>query len=243
MINTGTKHSVKHLVKQLAHQLVMSGVVLLLVLQVFVGNSIAAEVADMPDLVSGETSWVTDLAKVISSSTENAVNDKLQKLEAATGKQVHFVTVQRLDFAKPASEFATELFDRWFPTDADKANQALILIATEDYRTAIATGKNIQALVSDPVATSIATETVLFPAQKANFNQAVIDGTERLATILAGEPDPGPPVAEVDFAPVKNFKTAAETDTGSSTILVIVLLLLATAIPMVTYYWLNNSNG
>jgi uncharacterized protein len=234
---------VKILVKHFVVQIALSVVVLLAAMQLFTTTVKAAEVSDIPDLVVGEQNWVMDYAKVLSSSTETAISSQLKSLEETTGKQVHFVTVQRLDFAVPVSDFASQLFDKWFPTDQEKADQTLLVIATEDYRTAIATGKNIQALMPESVANSVASETVLFPTQQAHYNQAVADGTARLMAILSGEPDPGPPAPVIDTTPAKNFKSAEETDANSSTILVIVLLLLATAIPMVTYYWFQNSNG
>jgi uncharacterized membrane protein YgcG len=57
-----------------------------------------------------------------------------------------------------------------------------------------------------------------------------------LSTVLAGQPDPGPPqVAEINLE--STFASAEETDDRSATLWVVDLLLLATLIPMVTYFW------
>lgn len=70
------------------------------------------------------------------------------------------------------------------------------------------------------------------------------DGINRLVAVLSGETDPGPPkVVEVALPQSgRNFKTAEETDGTSSTIVVVGLLIAATIIPMVTYFWFQNQS-
>ncbi|WP_019498793.1 photosystem II repair protein Psb32 [Pseudanabaena sp. PCC 6802] len=212
--------------------------------QVFTATAIAVEVYDIPELPIGDRTWVQDMAKVLSSTTEGAVRDKIDELAEKTDFQVRFLTVRRIDFGQPTQEFTDLVFDKWFATPESKTNQALIVFATEDHRTAIATGERVKAALSDAIAASITDETMLFPAKKSNYNQAAIDGINRLAAILTGEPDPGPPkVVEVDLPQSSsNFKTAEETDGSSSTIVVIGLLIAATVIPMVTYFWFQNQS-
>jgi uncharacterized protein len=57
-----------------------------------------------------------------------------------------------------------------------------------------------------------------------------------LAAVLSGEPDPGPPIVENKISAESTFTKAEDTDRGSATILVVVLLILATVIPMLTYF-------
>jgi uncharacterized protein len=57
-----------------------------------------------------------------------------------------------------------------------------------------------------------------------------------MVAVLSGLEDPGPPeVKELNIE--GTFTTAEETDDRSATIWTIVLLVLATVIPMVTYFW------
>jgi uncharacterized protein len=212
--------------------------------QVFTTNAIAVEVYDIPELPTGDRTWIQDMAKVLSSSTEGAVETKIDEIAKKTDFQVRLLTVRRIDFGQPTQEFTDLVFDKWFTTPESKADRVLIVFATEDHRTAIATGNRVKSVVPDAIATSIANETMLFPAQRSNYNQAAIDGINRLAAVLAGEPDPGPPkVAEVALPQSgSNFKTAEETDGSSSTIVVVGLLIAATVIPMVTYFWFQNQS-
>lgn len=212
--------------------------------QVFTTSAIAVEVYDIPELPIGDRTWVQDMAGVLSSSTEGAVKSKVDEVVGKTDIQVRFLTVRRIDFGQPTQEFTSQVFDKWFTTPESKANQALIVFATEDHRTAIATGEGVKSVLSDAIATSIADETMLFPARKSNYNQAAIDGINRLAAVLTGDPDPGAPkVAEVALPQSgSNFKTAEETDGSGSTVVVIGLLIAATVIPMVTYFWFQNQS-
>jgi len=203
--------------------------------------AIASEVIDLPDLTPDDRTWVIDFANVISSSTENSTVETLEKLATETGNQVRFVTVQRIDFGQPASEFVSELFDKWFTTPEQRAKQTLILLATEDHRVAIKTGADVDKLVSKEIAESVAAETMLFPSQKSNYNQAVTDGMNRLVAVLSGLVDPGPPVivAQTDIS----IKPAEiKTERVSASIIVGGFLLAATIIPMVTYYWFQNQS-
>jgi uncharacterized protein len=233
-------------VKQAIERLILIGLALLATCNLFVGAAMAIEVYDIPSLAEIETTsgqtWAIDGASVLSSSTEAAATNQLKELAKDTGLQIRFVTVDRIDFGQPIEQFATELFEKWFPTDAEKANQALFLIATEDHRTAVQIGNKVKALLTEEKAKSVALETMFVPTQKANYNQAVADGMGRLSLILAGKPDPGPPVVMEEKGSTSTYLKAEDTNPGVSTVVVIVLLVLATAIPMVTYYWFQNQS-
>ncbi len=209
--------------------------------QLFTVGASASEVVDLPDLTSDDRTWVIDFANVISSSTEKSTTEVLEKLATETGNQVRFVTVQRIDFGQPASEFVSELFDKWFITPEQKANQTLVLLATEDHRVAIKTGANVEKLMSADISESLAAETMLFPSQKSNYNQAVSDGMNRLVAVLSGLTDPGAPVivAEINLS-IK--PSEIKTEPVSAGLVVGGFLLAATVIPMLTYYWFQNQS-
>jgi len=199
----------------------------------------ASEPIDLPELAEIEPhTWVIDFANTVSSYTEGQVNTKLDKLTAETGEEVRFVTVARIDFGQPTNKFAQELFQRWFPTAEAQAKQTLVLIATEDRRTAIAQGSEAKSLTTEEIAKSIDTETVFFPTQKAEFNKAVTEGSDRLIAVLSGQPDPGAPVVFV--APEVEVAPAKPEDPQATTLWVVGLLIAATVIPMVTYYALGR---
>lgn len=209
---------------------------MLLLLPVSAGSAIATGIADVPLVQAGSPTKVIDQGEVLSVLNEGALDKKLNKLAETTGNEVRFVTIRRFDYGQTASTFADALFERWFPTPEDQANQTLILLDTQTKTTGIRTGNKVKDVMTDDVAQSIAGETMLVPIREGNYNQGFLDAASRISSILSGEPDPGPP--EIKVVEVEStFTKAEETDDRSASIIVVVLLLAATIIPMATYYW------
>jgi uncharacterized protein len=207
-----------------------------LMLPVAAGSAIATGVFDVPIVKAGMPTWVVDQGEVLSVLNEGALNKKLSQLAEKTGNEVRFVTIRRFDYGQTAPTFTNELFEQWFPTPQEQANQTLVLLDTQTKTTGIRTGEKVKATMTDDVANSIANETMLMPIREGSYNQGFLDAANRLSLVLSGEPDPGPPevvVTEVE----STFTKSEETDDKSATILVVVLLIAATVIPMATYYW------
>ena len=211
-------------------------VVLLFALPLTMGSALATGVYDIPLVKSGSETWVIDQGNVLSVLNKGALEKKLHQLAETTGKEVRFVTMRRFDYEQTAETLTDGVFERWFPTADEQANQVLLLLDTQTNATAIRVGNGLKPLLSEAVAESVATDTTLAPIREGNYNQGLLDAASRLTAVLSGEPDPGPP--EVKIVEVEStFKSAKETDDKSAGILVIVLLLAATIIPMATYYW------
>ena len=68
------------------------------------------------------------------------------------------------------------------------------------------------------------------------YRQASLDGISRLATVLSGGEDPGPPEEIVRTTLPTNIPTQAETEESNATTWIIVLLVLGTIIPMATWW-------
>lgn len=214
---------------------------LLLTLQLWaVGtpSAYATGVYSMPSLTTGEPTWVIDQAGVMSRITRNEISSELEKLANQTGKEVRFVTVHRLDYGETIETFAEKLFQKWFPTAEAQANQALVVLDNVTNTTAIQTGSGLKETLSDDISNSVAQETMMVPLREGNkYNQAFLDASDRLVAVLSGEPDPGPPLVADNIQTEGTFARAEETDDRSATIVVVVLLVLATVIPMATYYF------
>jgi uncharacterized protein len=222
--------------RKVMQQCFIAAIAMLLMLPVAAGSAIATGIFDVPIVKAGSPTWVIDQGEVLSVLNEGALNKKLSQLAEKTGNEVRFVTIRRFDYGQTAPTFANELFERWFPTAEEQANQTLVLLDTQTKTTGIRTGDKVKVTMPDDIANSIAGETMLTPIREGSYNQGFLDAANRLALVLSGEPDPGPPevvVTEVE----STFTKSAETDDKSATILVVVLLIAATVIPMATYYW------
>lgn len=205
----------------------------------------ATGVYDMPLNVSADA-WVLDDANQITRLNEINLNKALKNLAAETGQEVHYVTIHRLDYGETAQSFAEQLFARWFPTPEAGTNQTVVVLDDVTNNIGLKSGEETATLLPADIADSITQETMKAPLLKNNsYNRAFGDATERLTAVLAGEPDPGPPVIGETINVEGTFATAEETEENrtSSTWVVVVLLILATVIPMATYYWYLSIGG
>ena len=204
------------MVKNLFCRLFAGAIALTIGFNLLTATAWALQVSDIPDLAEIKTltdqTWIIDDSEVLSTLTKSAIATKAEKLAELTGIEVHVLAIRRIDLGQPASEFTTELFDKWFPTEKDKVNQVLLFMATEDHRTAIQTGAKVKELLPDSIVNSIADETMLYPARKANYNQSVNEGFARLEAVLKGNPDPGAPLLAVEETETSNYATKEETE-------------------------------
>lgn len=200
----------------------------------------------MPNLDTGNRTFIVDDADVLSRVTKNKLNNTLENLANLTGNEVRFVTIRRLDYGETADSFTEKLFDKWFPTLEAKANQTLVVLDTLTNNDAIRIGDAVKIFMSNDITQSLVNETIQVPIRDGNkYNEAFLAASDRLTAVLSGEPDPGPPDIkdELSAQVAATFKSAEETNDQSATVLVVVLLVIATVVPMATYFWYQSFSG
>ncbi|MDJ1183744.1 photosystem II repair protein Psb32 [Roseofilum casamattae] len=201
----------------------------------------ATGVYQMPVVNAGDDTWVVDDAEALSRINEGKLSQQMRQLAEDTGSEVRFITIRRLDYGETIESFTESLFETWFPTRETQANQVLLVLDVVTNNSAIRTGDSVKELMSDAIATSVSDETIQIPLRAGDrYNQAFIGAGDRIATVLSGEPDPGPPVVKDTLQAESTFASVEETQESNATTWVIVLLILATVIPMVTYFWLYS---
>lgn len=201
----------------------------------------ATGVYEMPNLTPGEPTWVVDEGNVLSRLSEGKLASAAEQLRDATDTEMRFVTIHRLDYGETVQSFTDALFEKWFPTPEQGANQILVVVDTVTNNSAIHVGEGVGETVNAAIAESIASETIQVPLRQDNkYNQAFLDASDRISAVVSGQPDPGPPEVDNELNLEGTFTSAEDTDQGSATVIVVVLLLLATVIPMATYYWYQS---
>ena len=179
---------------------------------------------------------VYDEAKLFSRITTGKLEKKLKAITGTHDTNVTYVTFRRLDYGETIESFTKELFTTWFPSEDLQANQILMALDVVTSTAAIEVGSAVPSTLTADIAKSLAQESLLIPIRDGNYNEAFLSTSDRLATVLAGEPDPGAPEIQPQVSVESTFTSAEDTDQGSATIIVVVLLVLATAIPMITYF-------
>ncbi|MEC4817776.1 MAG: TPM domain-containing protein [Scytonema sp. PMC 1069.18] len=221
---------------QSIHRLILPLVAIALASSILITPASATGVYQMPSLTPGGT-WVVDEGEVISRINEGKISSEFENLAKQTGKEVRLVTIRRLDYGETAESFTKELFETWFPSKEAQANKAILMLDTVTNNSAIVTGDEVKTVMSDEIAQSVASETLLLPLRNGNkYNQAFLDACDRIVTVLSGETDPGPPDMTKNVQVEGTFTKAEDTDQGNATAWVVGLLIAATIIPMATYY-------
>ncbi len=197
----------------------------------------ATGVNEIPAIGPGEKTGVIDQSDVLSRFNAGQLNSRLDQIREKTGADVHFVLFRRLDYGDTIESFTEKLFDAWFPTEDVQANQVLIAFDTLTNQIALRAGNEVQDRLTAEIGESITQETMMAPIRKGDrYNQSLFDASDRLAAVLAGEADPGPPAVEDGIRVEGTFASAEETQDSNATVIVIILLIVATVVPMVTYF-------
>jgi len=186
-----------------------------------------------------EATWVLDEPEVLSRLTAIQLRDDLKAIAQDTGTEVRMVIIARVEYGQTIQEFMDDLLQTWYPTPAQQVNKVLVGLDVLSNSTAIAVGAGSNPRLDPDTIASIANTTLAYPARDGGrYNQALYDTKQRLGAILAGQPDPGEPqVAEEVLNNVnRTYATAEETEGSNATTIVIVVLVIATVVPMVTYF-------
>lgn len=222
--------------KHLAQRLLLSVAVFVLATQLLAMPAQATGAGEVPKPTTGI--WIVDQAEILSRSNEGKIATVLGDLAKQTGNEVHFVTIHRLDYDETIETFTNKLFDRWFPTAEAGAKQTLLVLDNLTNNVALRAGEAVKTKLSDDIAQSVTQETVLIPLKEGNkYNQALLGASDRLAAVLSGRLDPGPPTLTDNVQVEGTFATPEQTKESNATVWVIGFLVVATVVPMATYYF------
>jgi len=222
--------------KHIGQRLLLCVAVIVLATQLFATPAHATGVSEVPKPKAG--TWIVDQAEVLSRSNEGKIATVLKDLAKQTGNEVRLVTIHRLDYGETIESFTNKLFDLWFPTPEASANQTVLVLDNLTNNVALSAGETVKTKLSDDIAQSVTQETVLIPLKEGNkYNQALLGASDRLAAVLSGRPDPGPPALTDNVQVEGTFATPEETKESNATVWVIGFLVVATVVPMATYYF------
>ncbi len=209
----------------------------LLILLVPLSPAAALSLGDLP--AAPPSARVLDTADVLSRATRAEIDKQLQDLD---GERVdaRLITVSHLDYGLDLSQLGSELLERW--SAATEANgggesQLLLLIDTQNKATAIVASPALQRQLPAALLQSTARTTMAQPLREGDrYRQASLDALTRLRTVLQGGEDPGEP-AEVEVpVSVSNIPTAEQTREGNGLTWVVVLLVVGSVVPMLTWW-------
>ena len=210
--------------------------VALLLLVVAAPAAIAVSPAELGSTRPDER--VLDDADVFSRASRSELEARLDGL-VEDRVDARVITLRRLDYGFSLDSFGEQLIENW--TGSGQEPLLLLLLETQNKRAAIVTDNSLQTQLPPALVKSTARTTMSIPLREGDrYRQASLDGINRLAVVLGGGEDPGPPGEIIRTALPTNVPTQAETEESNAITWVIVLLVLGTIIPMLTW-WVFSS--
>ena len=150
-------------------------------------KSEALTVQEVPNPRQVYGGWVTDMAEILTDSTESQLNQMIEQLEANNGTEIAVVTVPETAPATSPKEFTTELFDYWGIGKKEQDNGVLFLISVRERRVEIETGYGVEGILPDARVGRIIDTKIKPQFNQGNFDRGTLAGTKALVVALEGE--------------------------------------------------------
>ena len=180
---------------------------------------------------------VLDSADVLSRAGKNEIETRLNQLESSK-VDARVITVRKLDYGLSLTGFGEELVERWSNNDNTSGRPLILFLEeTQNKQAAVVVSAELSDQLPDALLRSTARTTMSQPMRDGErFRQASMDGIERIAVVLNGGEDPGPPIQIERTALPTNVPTVEETSESNAFTWVIVLLVVGTIVPMATWW-------
>jgi uncharacterized protein len=195
--------------------------------------ALATGLADFP--VQRPSSHVLDSADVLSRAASGDVNQRLEQF-SELGVDARLVTLRRLDYGISLETLGEELLQQW-QDEASRDGLLLLLIEGQNNSAAVVASTALLEQLPSTLLSSTAISTMGLPLREGSrYRQASLDALSRLEVVLNGGEDPGPPQL-VERMPVEtNIPTKEETESSNAFLWVVVLLVVGTLVPMITWW-------
>ncbi len=180
---------------------------------------------------------VLDSADVLSRAGKNEIEARLNQLESSK-VDARVITLRKLDYGLSLTGFGEELVERWSNTDNSSERPLILFLEeTQNKQAAVVVSAKLSDQLPDALLRSTARTTMSQPMRDGErFRQASLDGIERIAVVLNGGEDPGPPVQIERTTLPTNIPTVEETSESNAFTWVVVLLVVGTIVPMATWW-------
>ena len=196
-------------------------------------QALAAGVQDFPAELPGNA--VLDTADLLSRAASAELDKRLLDL-AQDHVDARLVTLRRLDYGLSLDGLGQQLVERWSGADPDSA-LLLLLIESQNNSAAVVASPDLSGQLPSELLSSTAISTMGLPLREgARYRQASLDALDRLAVVLDGGEDPGPPQLAERLPLETNIPTREETQSRNAFMWVVVLLVVGTLVPMITWW-------
>jgi len=181
--------------------------------------------------------YIVDDAGIMSRASSGEINKTLKELEDQTGYHLNVITVRKLVFDQDPYAFGDKVLETWYPTLEEGNTKGNFLLVKSAKEAAVVGGPQFLKAVGNDVLDSILSKNVPINLEYEKFNEAMTSSIDRIAAVLEGKEDPGPPTKyEKDTS--RTFKTREETGAKREVFsnVVVGLLVISFVVPMLQYF-------
>jgi len=185
------------------------------------------------------SNYVNDFAHVLSSDTEDQLNDVAKQIEEKGHAQIAVVTVNSTD-GKDVFDYAVELYKAWGVGSKATNRGVLILYAVKDRKYWTAVGYGLEPILPDGKVGGFGREAIPLLKQ-SDYNGAIRLVTLRVADVIAE--DAG--IQLTGGQPGRRQERPGPGIPPAAVFLVILLLIVVLATPLrkLLFWWLLFSGG
>ncbi len=130
------------------------------------------------------TGRVVDDAHVLSPRVQQQLTDKLQTLEASTGRQLVVATVPSLQ-GYPIEDYGYQLGRTWGIGQKGKNDGVILLVAPTERKVRIEVGYGLEPVLTDALSSVIIQSQILPKFRDGDLSGGVVDGTNALVEQLS----------------------------------------------------------
>lgn len=199
---------------------------------------LALSARDLPP--TAPSAHVIDQADVLSRASRAELERRLDNLreQRVDGR---LITVTRLDYGLSLDSLGGQLIRQWQEqAELDGTSPLpllLFLIDSQTKASAVVASATLERQLPTALLRSTALTTMAQPLRQGDrYRQASLDGINRLEPVLQGAEDPGPPVEQEEAQAVSNIPSREETQNGNGFTWVVVLLIVGSVVPMLTWW-------
>lgn len=132
--------------------------------------------------------FVSDYAKVISSTAVSSIENQLQSLKNLTGVEVAVVTIPSLQ-NETIETYAEKLFREWGIGTKGKDNGLLILVAPNDRMVKIEVGYGLEGVIPDSIADGIIRKEMLPQFKLGDYSMGISSAVNVIVGIINNTTD------------------------------------------------------
>ncbi len=134
---------------------------------------------------------VTDLTGTLTAEQQGALEQKLAAFESAKGTQLAVLIVPTVK-PEEIEQYSIRVVDQWKLGRSKVDDGALLLIAKDDHRIRIESGRGLEGVLTDAMSNRIISETITPAFREGNFYAGIDGGLDQMIKLIDGEPLPPP---------------------------------------------------